>query len=472
VASEGSHYDLVVIGSGPAGYVGAIRAAQLGFNTACVEKYPSLGGTCLNVGCIPSKALLDSSEHFLHATTKLAKHGVNVTGVSLDLPRMMKRKEEVVSGLTKGIAGLLKKNKVTPLQGTARITKVTSDRKEIEVRGEKGTVAVTAERILIATGSKPSALATLPFDGKRVVSSTEALGLPAAPKHLVVVGAGFIGLEMGSVWARLGSRVTVVEFLDRIVPSMDREVASLLHKSLVKQGLEIRLSTRCLGAKAKGSGVEVETESEGKKSTLEADVVLVATGRRPYTEGLGLEELGIKKDKAGRIETDDHYRTSVPGIFAVGDVVKGPMLAHKAEDEAMAAVEIMAGHAGHVNYGTIPGVVYTWPELASVGETEEQLKERGAEFRKGTFPFLANGRAKAMEETEGMVKILADARTDRVLGVHIFGPRASDMIAEAVAVMEFGGSAEDIARTCHGHPTLSEVLREAALAVDRRQIHM
>lgn len=470
-------FDVIVIGGGPAGYVAAIRSAQLGFKTACVEKRKALGGTCLNVGCIPSKALLDSSEHFLHAKSKLQKHGVLVSDVKLDLPQMMKRKDTVVRQLTQGVAGLFKKNKVEHLLGHGKLVGSDGEMKRVEVRTEDGTRLIQAPRILLATGSEATSLPFLPYDGKRILSSTEALELPEVPKHLVVIGGGVIGLELGSVWLRLGSKVTVIEFQDRILPGVDKQASGELYKSLIKQGMEFRLASKCLGSTAPKAGgewrvVEAEELATGKKFSLECDYVLVATGRKPYTEGLGLETLGIKTDKAGRVEVDSHYRTAAGGVYAVGDIISGPMLAHKAEEEGIAAVEFMAGQAGHVNYEAIPNVVYTWPELASVGASEEDLANKGIAYKSGVFPFLANGRAKAMDETEGMVKILADAKTDRVLGIHIVGPRASDMIAEAVAVMEFGGSAEDIARTSHAHPTLAEVLKEAALAVDRRQIHL
>ncbi len=468
------NFDLIVIGGGPAGYVAAIRGAQLGFKTACVEKRKALGGTCLNVGCIPSKALLDSSEHFYHAKTKLQKHGVVVADVKLDLPQMMKRKEAVVRQLTNGVAGLFKKNNITWALGHGRVVKVEGDLKHVEVDGEGGKRVLAAPRILLATGSEPTALPFLPFDGKNVVSSTEALELPEVPKHLVVIGGGVIGLELGSVWLRLGAKVTVIEYQDRILPGVDRQAGTELHKALIKQGMEFRLASKCLGAKKNGNWIAVEAEelAGGAKFTLEADYVLVSTGRKPYTANLGLDILGIATDKAGRIAIDDHFQTSAPGVSAVGDIVDGPMLAHKAEEEGIAAVEIMAGQAGHVNYEAIPNVVYTCPELASVGASEEEVRASGREYKSGSFPFSANGRAKAMEEVEGFVKVIADKATDRVLGVHIVGPRASDMIAEAVAYIEFGGSAEDIARTCHAHPTLAEVFKEAALAVDKRQIHL
>jgi dihydrolipoamide dehydrogenase len=470
-----SNYDLVVIGGGPGGYVAAIRAAQLGFKTACVEKRKTLGGTCLNVGCIPSKALLESSEHFTVAKNKLSKHGVMVGDVKLDLAALMKRKEGVVRQLTGGVAGLFKKHKIDDLIGHGRIVAAAGNEKKIEIQGEAGLQTVTAARVLIATGSEPAALPFLPFDGSRVVDSTGALEFPEVPKHLVVVGGGVIGLELGSVWLRLGARVTVVEFQDRILPPTDIQVGKELYKSLLKQGMEFKLATKCLGAKKDSKGllvIETEELATGTKSQIECDYVLVATGRKPYSANLGLKEAGIELDKLGRIPVDASYQTQVAGVYAVGDIIAGPMLAHKAEEEGIAAVEIMAGQHGHVNYEAIPNVVYTWPEVATVGATEEELKARGVEYKVGTFPFLANARAKTMEEQEGIVKILADARTDRVLGVHIVGARASDMIPEAVSVMEFGGSAEDIARTCHAHPTLSEIVKEAALAVDKRQIHL
>ncbi len=475
MAEAGSKYDLVIIGGGPAGYVAAIRAAQLGFKTACVEKRKTLGGTCLNVGCIPSKALLESSEHFLVARTKLSKHGVVVGDVKLDLGAMMKRKDAIVRQLTGGVAGLLKKHKVDYLIGHGKLTGAVGAEKSVEIQAESGAQTITAARVLLATGSEPTALPFLPFDGKRVVDSTGALDFPEVPKHLVVVGGGVIGLELGSVWLRLGARVTVIEFQDRIVPPIDHQVGAELFKSLLKQGMEFRLATKCLGAKKDSKGlmvVEIEELATQVKSQIECDYVLVSTGRRPYTENLGLKEAGIETDKLGRIPVDSHFQTTVPGVYAVGDIIAGPMLAHKAEEEGIAVVEIMAGQHGHVNYEAIPNVVYTWPELATVGATEEELKSKGIAYKAGTFPFLANARARTMEEAEGIVKILADARTDRVLGVHIVGARASDMIAEAVSVMEFGGSAEDIARTCHAHPSLSEIVKEAALAVDKRQIHL
>ena len=468
--SESSRYDLIVIGAGPGGYVAAIRAAQLGKKVACIEKRDTLGGTCLNIGCIPSKALLDSSELYHLARERFAKHGIKVAGLDIDLRAMLARKDEVVKGLTTGVRGLFKKNKIDPVFGAGRVTSGTT----VAVRlNEGGETTLTADHILIATGSAPVNLPFIPFNGKTIVSSTEALSFSQVPEHLVVVGAGYIGLELGSVWKRLGSKVTVLEFLPRIVPLADLEVGGLLFKSLIKQGMEFQLETKVTGAKVEGDRVTVLAESkDGQSLRYECDRVLVAVGRRAYTEGLGLAEAGVNVDsKTGKVPIDDHFRTNVPTISAIGDVVDGPMLAHKAEDEGMAFAEILAGKPGHVDYDTIPSVIYTWPELASVGITEEQAKERKLEYRVGKFPFLANGRAKAMDETEGIVKILADAKTDRILGVHIIGPRASDMIAEAVTAMEFAGSAEDLARICHAHPTLSEAVKEAALAVDRRAIH-
>lgn len=468
------NFDLIVIGAGPAGYVAAIRAAQLGMKVACVDKRATFGGTCLNVGCIPSKALLDSSEKFHAAKTQFQKHGISLGEVKLDLAQMMKRKEAVVRQLTNGIAGLFKKNKVEGVGGTARFLASEGDQKRVEVETSSGKRTLQAPKILIATGSEPASLPFLPFDGKSILSSTEVLELNEVPKHLVVIGGGVIGVEMGSVWLRLGAKVTVVEYQDRICPGVDQQVGKELFKALQKQGMNFRLSTKCTGSEQNVNWtlVHLEELGTGNKSQLECDKVLVATGRRPYTAGLGLENVGLTVDKAGKIAVDSHYQTATPGIYAVGDVIEGPMLAHKAEEEGVAAVEIMAGQSGHVNYMAIPNVIYTWPELASVGYTEEELQAKGVAYKVGTFPFMANGRAKAMEETEGLVKILSDKTTDRLLGMHIVGPWASDLIAEGTTVIEFGGSAEDIARTCHAHPTLSEVVKEAALAVDKRQIHL
>ncbi len=460
-------FDLVVIGSGPGGYMAAIRAAQLGMRVACVEKDQAPGGTCLNIGCIPSKAMLDSSERFHVAKSGLAAHGIKVSGVELDLPTMLSRKDRVVKTLTSGVSGLLKKHKIERVIGIGRLTSPTT----VEVTGGE-TRTLTTKKVLIATGSAPIALPALPFDGKRIVCSTEALAFTSVPKTMLVVGAGAIGLELGSVWARLGTAVHVVEFLDRIVPGMDRKMGEALQKLLQKQGITFQLQTTAKAAKVSQTGVTVTLESNGVSEQREAEVVLVAVGRRPYTEGLGAKEIGVELDAKGRIVVDAHFQTKVPGVFAIGDVIAGPMLAHKAEEEGVAAVESMAGQAGHVNYEAIPSVVYTAPELAAVGITEEQAKERGLDIRIGTFPFLANGRAKAMGETDGMVKMIADAKTDRVLGIHILGARASDMIAEAVVAMEFYASSEDIARSSHAHPTMPEAIKEAALAVHGRTLNL
>lgn len=463
-------YDLVVIGAGPGGYVAAIRAAQLGMKVACLERRPSLGGTCLNVGCIPSKALLDSSELYHLAKERFGRHGIGVGNLTLDVPAMIARKNKVVKDLTDGIRFLFKKNKITPVFGTATLASPTSVKVSLNEGGE---TTLEAKNVLIATGSEPIELPFLKFNGKTVVSSTEALDFDKVPEHLIVVGGGYIGLELGSVWRRLGAKVTVIEFLPRIVPLADVELGTILHRSLAKQGLEFLLETKVTGAKVEGDKATVTAESkDGKAVSIVADRVLVGVGRKAFINGLNLDGVGVKFDpRTNKVATDGQYRTNVPSIWAIGDVIDGPMLAHKAEDEGVACAELMAGKAGHVNYDTIPSVIYTHPEMASVGRTEEQLKETGVSYKVGKFPFLANGRAKAMDEAEGLVKILADARTDRVLGVHIIGPRASDMIAEAVTTMEFDGSAEDIARICHSHPTLSEAVKEAAMAVDKRAIH-
>lgn len=453
-------FDLVVIGGGPGGYVAAIRAAQLGKKVACIDKRGPFGGTCLNVGCIPSKALLDSSELYTQAKHSFARHGIKLAKVDLDLPAMLERKNKVVSQLTGGIAGLFKKNGVTGFAGTAKIT--APGKVAVNLNDGK-TVDLEAAAILLATGSEPSPLPSLPFDGKNIVSSTEALEFNPVPKKLIVVGAGYIGLELGSVWARLGSEVTVLEFLPRILPLTDTEIANLAKKSLEKQGLSFHLETKVVGADVKGNQVTVNTETKDGPKSFTADKVLVCVGRRPVTSGLGLEELGVKMDK-GKVVVNDKFQTNVPGIYAVGDLIDGPMLAHKASEEGVAFAEMLAGQHAHVNYDAIPSVIYIWPEVASVGKTEEQLKSEGREYRVGKFPFMASARAKSLDETEGLVKVLADAQTDRLLGVHIFGPRASDMIAEAVTTIEFVGSAEDIARIVHAHPTLSEAVGEAARA--------
>jgi dihydrolipoamide dehydrogenase len=459
-------FDLIVIGSGPGGYVCAIRAAQLGLKVACIEKRETLGGTCLNVGCIPSKALLQSSEEFEKAGHALATHGVLVENVKLDLARMLARKGEVVTANVKGVEFLFKKNKVTWLKGAGKIVAVG----KVEVGG----TTYDTKNIVIATGSEGVPLPGVEVDETTIVSSTGVLELSAVPKHLVVIGGGYIGLELGSVWLRLGSQVTVVEFLDRLVPTMDGEVAKHFQRSLAKQGMKFKLGSKVTGAEKTAAGVTLTVESVkgGGAETIEADVVLLAIGRRPYIAGLGLQELGVALDERGRVKTDAHYATNVPGIYAIGDVIAGPMLAHKAEDEGIAIAERLVGQAGHVNYGAIPGVVYTWPEVASVGQNEEELKSAGIAYTIGKFPFSANGRARAMGETEGFVKILADKTTDRVLGAHIIGPDAGTLIAELVLAMEFGASAEDVARTCHAHPTLNEAVKEAALAADGRAIHI
>jgi dihydrolipoamide dehydrogenase len=464
----GERLDLVVIGAGPGGYTAAIRAAQLGMRVACVEKEPALGGTCLRIGCIPSKALLDSSELYRQVVRGLAPHGIGTSGVTLDLPTMMVRKDKVVRVLTQGVAGLFKKHAIERVTGVARLRGATA----VAVTGADGERTLETARVLIATGSEPTPLASIPFDGERIVSSTEALALPRVPERLLVIGAGAVGLELGSVWSRLGAKVTVVEFLDRIVPLMDRKMGAQLLASLKKQGLAFRLETSATRAVRTERGVRVTLESKGASVEEEADVVLVAIGRRPYAEGVGAREIGVAFDERGRIQVDADYQTSVPGVFAIGDVIPGPMLAHKAEEEGIAAVERMAGQAGHVNYDAVPNVVYTWPELASVGLSEEEAAERGIEVAIGSFPFIANGRARCMNETEGGVKILADAKSDRILGVHILGPRASDLIAEAAVAIEFGGSAEDLARSVHAHPTLPEAIREAALGVAKRSLNI
>ncbi|MFQ5972042.1 MAG: dihydrolipoyl dehydrogenase [Alphaproteobacteria bacterium] len=464
-------YDLIVIGAGPGGYVAAIRAAQLGLKVACVDKRDTLGGTCLNIGCIPSKALLQSSEKYVEARHALAAHGVSVGEVKLDLKKMLARKDKVVADLTGGVAFLFKKNKVDRLEGTARIAAVG----EVEVAPGNGAPrTITTRNILIATGSESMPLPGVEIDEKRIVTSTGALALAKVPKRMVVVGAGYIGLELGSVWQRLGAEVTVVEFLDRVTPGMDGEVSKHLKRILEKQGLAFRLGTKVTEAKTKKSGITLTLEpaSGGAAETLDCDVVLVAIGRRPYTEGLGLAELGVEIDNRGFIRIDDNFQTNVEGIFAIGDCVPGPMLAHKAEDEGVACAEIIAGEAAHVNYNAIPGIVYTWPEVASVGKTEEELREAGVAYRVGKFPFTANSRARANADTAGFVKILADAKTDEVLGAHVIGPDAGTMIHEIVLGMEFRAAAEDIARTSHGHPTLNEAVKEAALAVDGRPIHI
>jgi dihydrolipoamide dehydrogenase len=464
-------YDLIVIGTGPGGYVCAIRAAQLGMKTAVVEKRATFGGTCLNVGCIPSKAMLHASELFEEAGADFAQMGIKVGKPGMDLPALHKYRLANVDSNVKGVAYLFKKNKIDAFMGAGRIAAPG----QVEVKAADGnTQLLETKNIIIATGSDVARLNGIDIDEKRVVSSTGALELPAVPKRLLIVGAGIIGLELGSVWRRLGAEVTIVEFLDHILPGIDREIASQFHRMLLKQGLAFKLSSKVTAVDASGKTLKVKVEPAaggGAAETLEADIVLVAIGRVPYTEGLGLEALGVKKDNRGRVIVDPHYKTNVDGIYAIGDVIAGPMLAHKGEDEGVAVAEILAGEAGHVNYDVIPNVVYTNPEIASVGKTEEELKAAGVAYQVGKFPFSANARARANLATEGFVKILADAKTDRVLGVHILGPDAETMIAEAAIAMEFGASSEDIARTCHAHPTLAEAMKEAALAVDKRAIN-
>ena len=461
-----SDYDVIVIGSGPGGYVCAIRCAQLGFKTACVEKRDTLGGTCLNVGCIPSKALLQASEKYEEAEKHLGAFGVNVSGVKLDMKAMMKHKTDVVDSNTKGIEFLFKKNKIDWLKGEGSI--------EAKGKVKVGKDTHTAKHIVIATGSDVIGLPGIEIDEKDIVSSTGALDFDKVPKSMVVIGGGVIGLELGAVWSRLGTEVTVIEFLDRILPTMDGDLSKEAQKIFKRQGLNFKLGTKVTEAKAGKGGVtlKVEPAKGGDAETIKADKVLVAIGRKAFTDKLGLDKVGVETDDRGRVKTDSHFKTNVDGIYAIGDVITGPMLAHKAEDEGVILAEMLAGQSGHIDYDCIPGVVYTWPEVAAVGKTEEQLKEEGTPYKVGKFPFTANGRARAMNATDGFVKILAHEKTDRLLGMHIIGPEAGTLIAEGVTVMEFQGSAEDIARICHAHPTLEEVIKEAALAVDKRMLHM
>jgi dihydrolipoamide dehydrogenase len=461
-------YDVVIIGAGPGGYVAAIRAAQLGFKTACIESRASLGGTCLNIGCIPSKALLQSSEKFAEAGHALAEHGVVVGDVSLNLGAMMARKDKVVSTLTRGVEFLFRKNKVDWLKGRARIA---APGKVAVASADSDVLDIEANSIIVATGSESMALPGIDIDEKRIVSSTGALSLDRVPGRLAVIGGGYIGLELGSVWSRLGAKVTVVELLDHIVPNMDRELGTALQRALARSGLEFKLGAKLAGIREANDGLSLDLEGPTLES-LAADVVLVSVGRRPNTEGLGLEALGVARDGQGRVIVDDGFATNIPGVYAIGDVIRGPMLAHKAEEEGIAVAERLAGQKPHVDYDAIPAVIYTWPEVASVGKTEEELKAAAIQYRIGKFPFTANPRARTNGFTEGFVKILAESETDRVLGVHIIGPDAGTLIAEAALAKEFGASAEDIARTCHAHPTLSEAVKEAALAVDGRAIHI
>ena len=463
-------YDLVVIGTGPGGYVCAVRAAQLGMKVAVVEKNATLGGTCLNVGCMPSKALLHASEMFEEAAHSFAKMGVSVSAPKLELPAMMNFKQQGIDGNVKGVEFLMKKNKIDVLKGTGKILGTG----KVEVSADGKSQVVETRNVVIATGSDIARLKGIEIDEKRIVSSTGALSLDKVPGKLLIVGAGVIGLELGSVWKRLGAEVVVVEFLDRIMPGMDGEIAKQFQRILEKQGFAFKLGAKVTAVDTSGKTLKatIEPAAGGAAETLEADVVLVCIGRVPYTDGLGLKEAGVALDNRGRVQIDPHFATSLKGVYAIGDVVAGPMLAHKAEDEGVAVAEIIAGQAGHVNYDVIPGVVYTTPEVSSVGKTEEELKQAGVAYTVGKFPFTANGRSKVNQTTDGFVKILADAKTDRVLGVHIIGREAGEMIHEACVLMDFGGSAEDLARTCHAHPTRSEAIKEAALAVGKRAIHM
>jgi len=462
-------YDVVFIGAGPGGYVGAIRAAQLGFKTAVVERGSTLGGTCLNVGCIPSKALLESSEIYAQAKKDFTNHGIELDSIRLNLRQMQTRKSKIVKELTEGIRFLFKKNKIESHQGFGKVISAN----EILVTSDGGsTIDIKVKKaVVLATGSVPNTVPGFQVDEKNIVTSTGALTFETVPKHLVVVGAGVIGLELGSVWARLGAQVTILEYADQICPFLDAEIVKHFRRSLEKQGLKFITSAKVLGVISGGALGQILKYQDLKtqaEQSIECDKVLLSTGRKPFSEGLGLEAIGVKKDSRGFVQVDAHFETSVPGVYAIGDLVPGPMLAHKAEEEGVALAEILAGQAGHVNYDLCPSVVYTFPEVASVGATEEQLKQKGVEYRVGSFPFAANGRAKALGSTEGVVKIIADKKTDKILGGHIVGPRASELLGEIVIAMEFGGSSEDLARSFHAHPTLNEVVREAALGVDKR----
>tara|TARA_B100000131_G_scaffold261085_1_gene257096 strand:+ start:1600 stop:3003 length:1404 start_codon:yes stop_codon:yes gene_type:complete len=462
-------FDLLVIGGGPGGYVCAIRAAQLGLKTGCIEARGTLGGTCLNVGCIPSKSLLNLSEIYYKTQKDYNNLGIEVANVKLNLNKIMANKNKSVQVLTKGVEFLFKKNKVSYIKGKG----VLFSKNDVIVYENGKKTSYKSKNIVIATGSSSSSLPGIEIDEKKLISSTGALSLNQVPKNLLVIGGGYIGLEMGSVWSRLGSNVTVIEYLDHIIPGMDREISKEFQKILSKQGMKFLLNSKVTGVKNKENKVSVEfsDNTNKKKGNIECDKVLISVGRKPYTEGLNLSKIGINKDKGGRIEVDKEFRTSIKNIFAIGDVIKGPMLAHKAEEEGIAVAEILAGQSGHVNYNVIPGVIYTSPEVAAVGKTEEELKKSNISYKVGKFPFMANSRAKVNNETEGFVKILADSKTDKVLGVHIIGPHSGDMIAEMAIAMEFGASAEDIARTCHAHPTHTEAIKEAALAVEKRPIH-
>ena len=459
-------FDVTVIGGGPAGYVCAIRLSQLGLKTACVESRGSLGGTCLNIGCIPSKSLLNMSESF-HRAKNFSDIGIETGEIKLNLEKMMSNKDSSVSTLTKGVEFLFKKNKVTYIKGVGSF----NEKNEILVKNDKSEIKIKTDKTIISTGSEPLSLPGIDFDEKKILSSTGALSISKLPKKMVVVGGGYIGLEMGSVWSRLGTEVHVVEYLDHITPGLDKEISNEFMKILKKQNIKFELNTKVEKITKNDKGVIIETTNKDSKNNIEADVVLISVGRKPYTDKLNLEKIGVNVDKKGKIKVNKNFETNVKNVYAIGDVIDGPMLAHKAEEEGIAVAELIAGQSGHVNYDIIPGVIYTSPEVAYVGKTEEELKEKKINFKVGKFPFMANSRAKAINEPEGFVKILAESTTDRVLGVHIIGPHAGEMIAEMSVAMEFGASSEDIARTCHAHPTFSEAIKEAALSVDKRQIH-
>ena len=460
-------FDVTVIGGGPGGYVCAIRLSQLGLKTACIDSRRTLGGTCLNIGCIPSKSLLNLSENF-HKAKNFEKLGIETGEIKLNLEKMMKNKDKAVTVLTKGVEFLFKKNKVTYFKGTGSF----KNKNQISIINNKEETAIETKNIIISTGSEPVSLRGIEFDEEKILSSTGALSISKLPKKMVVVGGGYIGLEMGSVWSRLGTEVQVIEFLDHITPGMDKEISTEFMKILKKQGIKFELKTKVEKITKSKNGVIIETFSkEGKKNKFEADVVLISVGRKPYTKNLNLEKIGVELDKRGSVKVNKNFQTNIKNIYAIGDVIEGPMLAHKAEEEGIAVAELISGQSGHVNYDTIPSVVYTSPEVASIGKTEEQLKEKGISYKIGKFPFLANSRAKTIDESEGFVKILADSKTDKILGVHIIGQHAGEMIAEMSVAMEFGASSEDIARTCHAHPTFSEAIKEAALSVEKRQIH-